>query len=443
MRYCFHGALLATILIVSFTTMVSAAPPRKKVLVYPSQGQAAYRHEERSKSQKQAIQAFLAHGVAQALASVSGSSRMSEATRAVNERILKQPERYVESFRVNSEGPSKGVYRVSGLVTVNIDSLKKDLSAQPPKPTQAPTASSKPPSDSGKPVLPSPSVAREKPQEKPPSSRGVIPSKPSLYWAVTEKLSDQWIPPGRDGGGQSPFFRYLYQETEDYGWTLSLPEPGELRPDSEGRIPVDRVVALATHAGSRIAVAGRITASSNQNQSQEISIAADLQLLEASSGKLLGDVRKETLTESGSFQEAMMGLAGQVAAQLDHTLQQDQTVPAKAQGPTARSTPARPTDGSWVLNIQGEGHYAAWEGLLNALRQRFSDLHIISVDLDGDKTKVVVEGIDDSLFTSTQEAPTLRDLRISVERLSTEPRQIELSVSSGSAAAGAVMGPQP
>lgn len=445
MKYCLLTALLATVLAVSYSSATSAVPPGKKLQVYASHGEAVYRHEERSKSQKQAVQAFLVDGVAQALASLSGSSRTSEITRAARERILKQPERYVESYRVNAEGPTKGVYRVSGLVTVNMDSLKKELETHAIHPTQAPApiASPKQVSATGKSDAPPVPVVREKSASQANLSGGDGFSKSSVCWAVAEKWEDQWILPGGNAGGQSPFSRYLLQETEDFNWTLSFLEPEEVSVDPDGNVPVDRVAASATRAGSKLAVLGKVTSSSAGDPSQKTTVSADLRLVEASSGKVIADVRKETITESGSIQEAIMGLASQVASQLDRTLQPDQARPAKAEKPAERSTPAKPPDGTWVLDIQGEGHYTAWEPLLNALRKTYPDVRLSSVDVDEVKTKVSVEGIDEAFFTSAQDAPILRDLRISVKRVSTELRHIELSVESGDGATGASMEPRP
>ena len=445
MKYCLLTALLASVLAVSYTSATSAVPPGKTVHVFASHGEAVYRHEERSKSQKQAVQAFLVDGVAQALASLSGSSRTSEVTRAAKERILKQPERYVESYRLNAEGPSKGVYRVSGLVTVKMDSLKKELDthSHQPAPTSAPIASPRHVSATGKSGAPPVPVVQEKSAAEPNPSGGDGFSKSSVCWAVVEKWEDQWVLPGGNAGGESPFSRYLLQETEDFSWTLSFLEPGEVSVDPDGNVPVDRVAALATRAGSKIAVLGKVTSSSARDPSQKTTVSADLRLVEACSGKVIADVRKETITDSGSIQETLMGLASQAASQLDRTLQPDLARPAKAEKAAERSTPAKPPDGTWVLDIQGEGHYTAWEALLNALRKKYPDVRLSSVDVDKVKTKVSVEGIDDTFFTSAQDAAILKDLRISVERLSTELRHIELSVQSGNGAAGASLEPRP
>lgn len=444
MRYGIPAALLATVLTVSLAASATAAPPNKKVAAYTSHGEAAYRHEERSKSQKQAVQAFLAHGVAQALSSLSGSTRGSDSSRAVQERILRQPERYVESYRVNSEGPSKGVYRVSGLVTVNLDSLKKDVGALAQKPPPVTAATPKPPAESSK-TGPSPSpAAKSSPQDQPTSGRGVVLSKPSLFWAVPERLEEQdWALPGKDSGARTPFSRFLLQETEDLDWTVVFPERAGLSPDSEGRLQLDRVAALAAHAGSTIAVLGKVDASSARSQAGDTAITADLKVVEVSSGKVLGDVHKETVADSGSLQEALMGLAGQAAAQLDRLLQQDQVVQSKVQKPPERSTPAKPPDGIWVLNIHGEGRFAAWESLLKALRNQFSDLHITSVNEDASTTKIVIEGIDGSFFTSPQDAATLRELKVSVDSHSTDSRQIDLSVHNREGTGGALPEPRP
>jgi hypothetical protein len=447
MRSCRRTALLVALLAVfSASTVAATAPPhgvpQKKTTVYASQGQAVYRYEERSKSQKQAVHAFLTHGVAQAITSIVGSSQMNAGSQAAKERILKQPERYVESYRITSEGPSKGIYKVAGEVTVGIQAIKKELSTAAVNPASASPASTKPPPLGGEQANPAPTTSKTA-QTQPPPSRGVIFSKPSLFWAVSEKWDNQWILPVMEAGQQVLFARNLLQESEDFEWTLRFPEQSGINIDAEGNASVDQVTALARQAGAKHAVVGTVALVPSRSQAQELVVAANLRLLDVDAGKLLGDMHKEASAESGSIQEAVMNLADSVALQLDRTFQSEQAPPEKSQAAARRSAPTRPTDGSWALNIRGENHYAAWEELLKALRERFADMHIQSVDVGGDETRAVVDGIEEAFFSSLEKAPLPRGLQMRVESLSSESRQIELSVQSRTAVGGPHPEPQP
>jgi hypothetical protein len=443
---CRCNANLAVFLAVFFvlTASAAAAPrgaPQRKVLVYASQGQAVYRYEERSKNQKQAVHAFLAHGVAQAVASLFGSSQMNAGALAVKERILKQPERYVESYRITSEGPSKGIYKVSGQVTVGMDALKKEFgTAVNPAPMSP--ISTKPPALADK-RTPQPPTASEMVRPPSPASRGIVLSKPSLYWAVSERWEEQWILPVTGEGQQPLFARNLLQETDDLDWTLRFPERNGVSIDSEGNVSVEQVTTLARQARAKHAVVGTVTQVSPRHQGQQLVVAANLRLLDVDTGKLVGDVHKETSAESDSLQEAVMGLAESVASQLDRTFQAEQDPPARGHVEPSKSAPTRPPDGNWSLNIRGEDHYAAWEELVNALRERFADMHIKSVDVGGDETRVVVEGIEGEFFRSLEKAPLPRGLQVRVENLSSESRQIELSVQSRTAVGGPHPEPKP
>jgi hypothetical protein len=74
---------------------------------------------------------------------------------ALQAKILKQPERYVQTYQVFSESPSGGLYRVTGQVTVAMDALKNDIQQLGLTPAQAPAP---------QPAAPAVAPARRKPR---------------------------------------------------------------------------------------------------------------------------------------------------------------------------------------------------------------------------------------------------------------------------------------
>lgn len=425
-------ALLAGI----FAAAAYAAVPPKKGKVFSCQGQSPYRFEERSKSQKQAVQAFLAHGVSQALASLPGSSASTEGARAARERILRQPERYIESHRILSEGPSKGVYRVSGQVTVNMEALTKELRAASASPN-VPGAPARPPSEPSRRSDASPVTTGQVAAPPAPPARGIVLAKPALFWAVTERWEDRWVLPENDRDRQSLFARSLLQETEDFHWTLAFAGSDRISPDPDGTLPLERVTELAREAGARYAVMGSVTTPGTRSQTGDPAISLNVRLLEVETGKLLADVHKETSVEGGALEAAVMRLAEAVATQLDRSVQDDSGPPAEAQGAARRSEPPGRPEDEWVLTLRGDQHFAAWGALQNALRERFSAMTIKRVDVSTDETQAAVAGIEADFFSPSQELALAPAFRIRVDSLSSEPRRVVLSVQGQSTGGGA------
>ncbi len=427
MRYRSRMLLPVVLLTGILHTAASAAVPPKKGTVFSSQGQAPYRMEERARSQKQAFQAFLTHGVTQALASLMGPSQSTEATRAAREKILKQPERYVETHKILSEGPSKGVYRISGQVTVNMEALKRDLRGSTTKPL-LPEPPAKPPSESvQKPDISATPTGPVIGAAAPPA-RGIVLAKPTLFWAVAERWEDRWVLPENGHGRQSLFARTLLQETEDYDWTLTFPAPNAIGLDFRGDLPVDRVMELARQAGAQHAVVGSVATAQHEGRIGESSISLNVRLLEVRTGALLAEVHKETEIEDEALQDAVMKLAEAVAVQLDRTVQNDRGNPGEAQAKVTRSESVGRPGEEYVLTVRGERHFAAWEALQHALRTRYPTMEVRRVDVGTVETQVAIMGIETTFFNPSQELAPSPGFRVRVDQVSADARRIEVSV---------------
>lgn len=430
MSTCRRTAMLVLFLMGS-TPLAFGAPhgrPQKQASVYSARGQAAHVHGDQANSRKQAIHELLSHGVSRAFASVVGSSPESGQTREAKETILGRPERYVQTYRIHSEGPTGGIYRVAGEVTVNIEALKRDLADLTLLATPADIRPSKPPRMEPGEASPSPADTLTSSQAIPPASRGIILSKPALFWAVAEKWETEWALPSRGASQQSLFARNLLQESEDYDWTLRYPEPGLLHPDSAGDLPVEEVVMLAGEAGARHAVIGRVGLDQRPEMQPSLNVAVNLRLIEVATGSLLADVQAESGVESDALQESVMRVADSVASQLDRSLQPGRGEAEVPPPDDRRSSPAPSTDGTWVITLRGDNHYAYWEGLQGALRERFKDMRIHSVDVAGGETRIALEGIDEAFFSSIETESLPGGLGAKVVRISPESFQVELSV---------------
>jgi hypothetical protein len=96
--------------------------------VFFSQGQAISNPQDRSGSQREAVQDFLAQAIAQAAATVLSPAQLGKQYQRIQEVILKRPDRYVRTYEIFSENSNQGgLYRVTGQVSVAMDLLKNDL----------------------------------------------------------------------------------------------------------------------------------------------------------------------------------------------------------------------------------------------------------------------------------------------------------------------------
>jgi hypothetical protein len=122
------GLGVMLLLMQNFTAQAAGEPLGENPAVFFSRGQAIFSPGNASQSQHEAIQDLLVQAIIQATAAVVSTARLGEQYQLVQEKILKQPQRYVRSYQIFSENPNQGgLYRVAGQVSVAMDLLKKDL----------------------------------------------------------------------------------------------------------------------------------------------------------------------------------------------------------------------------------------------------------------------------------------------------------------------------
>lgn len=397
---------------------------------YFSQGQALYNAQDLAKSQQDALQDLMVQAVTQALGTLLGPSQMGSHYAALQAKILKQPERYVQTYQIFSENPADGLYRVTGQVTVAMDVLKKDvrqLGLTPAEVTQtqpiapaAPEQTAQPP----EPAAPQETVQTPPPEQSPAQvetpSQPPQPSEQSILWAVAENWDNNWILPGSSADPQSLFAMSTLQESQDYLWSLSFPQTGSLTIDPSGNLSRERLIALAQSMGVQTTITGGLTF--RQDGGQGALLEASLQIIDVTSGQSKGEIHKEMLISS-SHQEGAMRMAYVLVPQLDRLLR----------GASSSSYPQAGVSvaagDEWTLLVHSEYPYASWEELEEVLRERFSSMQVNKLEVGPNLAKVKIQGIGSKFLSMLQEGIPLKDgTRMQASGYSPENRSVELSL---------------
>jgi hypothetical protein len=406
-----------------------------KTSAYFSQGQAIYNAQDRSGSQQRAVQDFLVQALTQAVGEFLSPSQMGGQFAFIQDKILNQPERYIESHQTFSEGSSNGLYRVTGQVTVNMDVLKKDLEqfdigiGEARKPA-APDA----PSEAVPPRL-APSGRERVEQTGRQPSRGITVTKQELFWAVAEKWDQQWYLPRGKRDLRGLFALSVLQEAEDFDWSLHLPETGSITVEPNGNVSIAQVISEAKSLGLSKAVVGNVGV--RRRQDQDNSMEATLRILDVSTGKTQGEIRKTWKTRQSSDQDDAIELASLLIPQLDNLLNEEvvgerqivggDAPVAPSPGPTRGAGGELRGTGEWTVVIHSENPFAHLEELQNLLRERSRSMQVKGMEVGPGEIKMRLDGIDGETLSSLQGAQLPSGTQIQVDGVSQEARSITLS----------------
>lgn len=387
-------------LLVSSTFVPESCNAQGDLTAYFSQGQALYDQQDPVRSQQNAVRDLLGQAVMQAVGTYLSPSQMGSYYAALREKIIRQPERYVDTYQVFFESAENGLYRVVGQVTISMDLLRKDLTefgisksadAYPAK--QAGQGSGEVSSSSAaKPVA---SAGSSGQTETPPAVvRGIAPTVREILWAVTEKWDQEWYLPEDVRDPRGLFAVSVLQELQAYHYSLHLPEPGSLRMDNSGNVSVTQALAQAKTLGIRNAIVGSVMYKRERNQSARLQ--ADLQVLEVSSGKLLGKIHKERDMEEGSNQEGALDLAEEVMHELERMLS---LAPGGSTPVQKSSEPAAAAaEGEWIVKIKMSDQYSYWKDMEQMLREQAKGLQVRGVEMGLDENVIRLGGIDGRLI---------------------------------------------
>ncbi len=382
------------LLIQGFTAWSAGAQSEGKPGVFFSQGQAIYNPQDRSKSQHEAIQDFLAQAVAQAAATVLSPAQLGKQYQVIQEKILEQPDRYVRTYEVFSESPGQGgLYRVAGQVTVATDLLRKDLVSLGLAHSEA---------EISQPSVVSPT------REAPPASEAdmgealekkgkTLASGREIFWVVSEKWEDEWYLPGDSRNPEGLFAACVFQGSRDYGWSIRLPQMGTLSPDRNGEVSSSQTLAQAKALGLQHAVIG--TVALRRGDADEGRVQAGLRLLIVSSGKALEEIHKELEIGNSSNQEVAIELADFIIPQLDRQLRDQSSVSGSADEGAVKPEEG----GELVLQIKSRDAYADWLALETALREQFKNMQVKGFEIRPEESIVRLLGVDGASLRNLHE----------------------------------------
>jgi hypothetical protein len=392
-----------------------------------SQGQAVYDSQNLAKSQQEALRDFLAQGVTQALGTLLNPSQMGSHYANLEAKLLKNPERYVQTYQIFSESPSGGLYRVTGQVTVSMNVLKRDvreMGLQVSESSSAPAAPPKAPEQTAEPAQnqsPAPS-ARTEPAERPSEHTSVPEQVPQVQqdvlWAVAEKWNGDWLLAGSGNDPRTPFAVSVLQESQDYLWSMNFPSAGSIPIDGSGNVPLEKLIALAQSSAIPNGVIGDATLREDGAQGRKFRIS--LKVVDMASGKPRGEIQREIPMGGSSPQEVAMRMAYEVVPQLDQLLRR----PSAAVPP---KTVVAAGD-EWTLVIKSEYPYASWDALQQVLKDRSASLYVNRLELGQDSAKVKIQGIDSGFLDQLRSGVQLRDgSRMEATQYSPENRSVELT----------------
>lgn len=393
-----------------------------------SQGQAVYNPQDLAKSQQEAMQDLMVQGVTQALASLLSPSQMGSNYPAIQSKILKQPERYIESYQIFSENPAGSLYRITGQVNVSMTALKSDveqlgltLSETP----QAPAAPPATPEQAGQPAEPSastvPSPPPPPPEQYPQQTETTPPAlstEQNVLWAVAERWDGNWIVPENSGDSRCLFVMSVLQESQDYPWSLNFPQSSSLVPDSSGNVSREQVLSLAKSSGFQSVIVGTIL--SRQDGGGGPTVGASLQVLDVASGQSKGEIRKEISMANSTYQEGAMKMAYLLVPQLDRLLRETSS--------SVLAPPSMASGGAWTVSIRSNYPYLYWEELEQILRDRFNSMQVTKLQVSRDLAQAQVEGLGAEFFNMLQDGIQLHDgTRMQLGAYSPGNRSVELS----------------
>lgn len=424
--------MVLTLFMASGVSFAQSGGDGGKTATYFSQGQAVNNAQDQNASQQSAVNDFLVQALTQAMGTFLSPSQLGSQFNSIQEKILKQPQRYIATYQIFSETPAGGLYKVTGQATVAMDLLKKDVEQLGVGSAQARMSSG---TDQAPP--PASSSAERTPQEKHQSSRGVIVTRQELFWAVAEKWGQQWYIPRGKGDSRGLFALSVMREAQDFDWSLHLPETSSITIEPNGNVSIPQVVSEAKALGIRKAVVG--TVGVRKKQDQDNSIEAILRILDVSTGTSQGEIRKTWKAGQTSDQDDAVELASLVIPQLDNLLHDQEASEGRKGAPSAGAAPgsgeAQEREGSdekkgaseWTLSIPSERAFAYLEELQNLLRERSKSFQVKRVEMGAGEVRMRVEGVDGSSLSALQGTRLPSGVQLQVEGVSQENRSARLS----------------
>lgn len=292
-------------------------------------------------------------------------------------------------------------------------------------------------------VAPCPASAIDPAAAAPEDGGSDGPAGPKVLWLVAEKWTARgaWRFPvtrGASPEAETLFAAGISQEAEDYPWRIEIlaEDDAEDLGDGDGGVLVDRALALAlAHSRNADFV---VLGEASLEQGEEARLVAHLQLLDGQTGARLGEARRAVplhqLPPGADLETGVLRLAALMVPELDRLVGA-----ARPPGPASESgqrgnggrLPDVPetarTPGSWLLIVRSSGGYGDWETVEHALRQRFPELKVVSLEIGVDSMRVELVDLGAD-FAGAMRVLGLKRLRLEVHEEDLSQRIVHLTL---------------
>jgi hypothetical protein len=367
----------------ALTSAWAQAP--QKTEVYFVQGQAMYYPDNLSRSQEEAIQDLTSSGVLQAVAGVLGPASTQSLFGVIQERVLSNKEKYVAGYQLASEGLAKGLYRVTGQVTVSKEILLQDLREygfQVPPPAQSRVAEMLQ-DKAARNILRPPQNSEEG-----RDTREVAGAKPAVLWAVAENWEEKWDLPEDAAESETPRLAgNILEHSRNLDWTLRFAPVQSLQVDRLGNVQMEQALAVARGTGLAKAAIGKCWLDPSQPGNQKL--LASLQIVDVSTGAAESEIAEERALEPRSLDEGIFYLAASIVPAIDRILSREREAEAKE----GASQSGRRLE-SWTLTLRGSHPQSGWEIVRKEIEGLFKDAKTSGFEMGVDQITVQVEGMD-------------------------------------------------
>ena len=412
-----------------------------KSSIYFSQGQSLYNAQDHSKSQQEAIHDFQVQAIIHAVGTFLPPGQMGTRYNLLQDKIFKQPERYVQTYRIFSENPSEGgLYRVAGQVTVDMDLLMADLQQLGliseekalPETSVADSGTPAPPSDKSYDASESTSeVSSENDrQANAPSAVERISAGTDVLWVVPEKWDQDWHLPQDKRDPHGLFAVSLLQETQDYDWQIRFPQSDGLEVSERGNVSSGEALRQAREQGVGNLVLGTVALYEKQGEEPRLEVV--LRVLDVDTGKSRGEIRENLELLDESNQEGAMEIASRVVPELDGLLRRSvREMEESSPRPGAPGSGQYVTGGEvgeWILRIRSDQQYVYWQELEKLLREQFKSMQVKGLELGPEEGVVRLDGVDGA-FIQTLDGRELRGgVQVKVDAFAPESHSVRVTL---------------
>jgi hypothetical protein len=255
----------------------------------------------------------------------------------------------------------------------------------------------------------------------------------TIFWAVAEKWEQGWHVPGDRRDPEGPFAASVFQESENYGWSLRFPEAGALTPDDDGEVPANQALAQASALGLGQVVVGSVALGGTDDGKARIE--ATLRLLDTASGKQQGEIHRELAMAEATTHEAAIELAAFVIPQLDRQLRPSAEPAARNQGVTRPENEggARPEEeGELLVKIKSMDAYGDWLAVEKMLREHFPNLQVKGLEIRPDESLVRLLGVDRTSLQKLHGTRLANGAQAQIARVGTEGNAFSLTLTKSS-----------